>query len=829
MLFSNADYNASAAAYRAIVRRHLRDESQPDHQPSSFLINAYYMLGWAEFKLELHDEALRSFVVVLDEYTQKAIAGYGTRSSDELLQDTFRVMALSFSYTNGAQTIASLLDEIDERPYSDRLFAELGDLYLKKKRYRDSAAVFNSFVERYPQSDKAPEFHQRQIDAFAAGRFPQEVREQKRRFAANYAVDGEFWQSAAEETQVFIKSKLTVYLAELASYHHNLAQQSKAKWQSKGSLATGLAAVQQHFRDASGWYKEWIRSFPGAADLPEKYFLLGETHYEASDYEPAIAAYEMAAYGFNYGNYYTLPANYAATAQSSSAPMESDLASTAQGTDDGPLNTQCGTTEDLGCATNASTFNRANEAGYAALLAYDYLIAAAPDYVAPGNVAPENTLQDVAPAITTAAGGDLVEQQPVLVAGPPDKRVWRNKKIESALLFAENFLLDSRRHKVLAQTINSLLELQQYQRTVDVAVLLTSGSDAGEVSRDLLFSAWLASAHAQMALEAFPAAESAYQQALFALGNDPLQPLHQQHYQQTLENYAASIYRQGELAHAAGEPLLAANTFLRVVEAAPGSTIRMTAQHDASVLLMQVEQWQLAIDVISDFQQRFPNHAEAQAAPARLLEANQKLQNWGAAAVQALAMADRDADAEVRRQALYSAAELFEKDQDIARAMASYERYANSYSRPLAELMEAQYKLVGFYEQRRDTVSRRMWLARLEAAHISAAQKTDRSRYLAALASSELSGQQLQAYHGVKLNIPLKASLARKRQAMQVALAAYEKTASYGVAEYTTMASQRMGEIYASFATALMNSERPKNLSELELEQYEFLLEEQAY
>ncbi|NNC54659.1 MAG: tetratricopeptide repeat protein, partial [Pseudomonadales bacterium] len=351
MLFSNADYDASAAAYRAIVRRHLRDESQPDHQPSSFLINAYYMLGWAEFKLELHDEALRSFVVVLDEYTQKAIAGYGTRSSDELLQDTFRVMALSFSYTNGAQTIASLLDEIDERPYSDRLFAELGDLYLKKKRYRDSAAVFNSFVERYPQSDKAPEFHQRQIDAFAAGRFPQEVREQKRRFAANYAVDGEFWQSAAEETQVFIKSKLTVYLAELASYHHNLAQQSKAKWQSKGSLATGLAAVQQHFRDASGWYKEWIRSFPGAADLPEKYFLLGETHYEASDYEPAIAAYEMAAYGFNYGNYYTLPANYAATAQSSSAPMESDLASTAQGTDDGPLNTQCGTTEDLGCAT----------------------------------------------------------------------------------------------------------------------------------------------------------------------------------------------------------------------------------------------------------------------------------------------------------------------------------------------------------------------------------------------------------------------------------------------------------------------------------------------
>ena len=52
---------------------------------------------------------------------------------------------------------------------------------------------------------------------------------------------------------------------------------------------------------------------------------------------------------------------------------------------------------------------------------------------------------------------------------------------------------------------------------------------------------------------------------------------------------------------------------------------------------------------------------------------------------------------------------------------------------------------------------------------------------------------------------------------------------AFGVAEYTTMATQYMGEMYADFAQSLLDSERPKDLDELALEQYSILLEEQAY
>jgi hypothetical protein len=51
----------------------------------------------------------------------------------------------------------------------------------------------------------------------------------------------------------------------------------------------------------------------------------------------------------------------------------------------------------------------------------------------------------------------------------------------------------------------------------------------------------------------------------------------------------------------------------------------------------------------------------------------------------------------------------------------------------------------------------------------------------------------------------------------------------YGVAEFVTQASFLIGSVYATLSSDLMASERPLNLGAHELEQYELLLEEQAY
>ena len=75
----------------------------------------------------------------------------------------------------------------------------------------------------------------------------------------------------------------------------------------------------------------------------------------------------------------------------------------------------------------------------------------------------------------------------------------------------------------------------------------------------------------------------------------------------------------------------------------------------------------------------------------------------------------------------------------------------------------------------------------------------------------------------IKLVVPLKKSLAEKRKAMEAALKAYTQAADYQVAEVTTAATYD-AELYPQFGKDLMSSERPKNLSKDEVEQYNVLL-----
>ena len=129
-----------------------------------------------------------------------------------------------------------------------------------------------------------------------------------------------------------------------------------------------------------------------------------------------------------------------------------------------------------------------------------------------------------------------------------------------------------------------------------------------------------------------------------------------------------------------------------------------------------------------------------------------------------------------------------------------------------------------------DRRDRRDWLESITIADAKAGkQRTPRTKTLAAHASLELAEPKRLAFTAVKLNIPLEDSLKLKKTLMESALAAYDRSASYGIAEVTTVATFRIAGLYQQLSTDLMGSERPDGLSEDELEQYEILLEEQAF
>ena len=122
------------------------------------------------------------------------------------------------------------------------------------------------------------------------------------------------------------------------------------------------------------------------------------------------------------------------------------------------------------------------------------------------------------------------------------------------------------------------------------------------------------------------------------------------------------------------------------------------------------------------------------------------------------------------------------------------------------------------------------WLREIVKSDANAkGERNPRSKYLAANASLELIKPVQRSYQLAKLTVPLKKSLKKKKKLMQQTIDGYTRAMKYQVAEVTTEATYQLAEIYHSFARALLESQRPRGLNEEELEEYELLLEEQAY
>ena len=143
--------------------------------------------------------------------------------------------------------------------------------------------------------------------------------------------------------------------------------------------------------------------------------------------------------------------------------------------------------------------------------------------------------------------------------------------------------------------------------------------------------------------------------------------------------------------------------------------------------------------------------------------------------------------------------------------------------------MEARNKIANIYHKQHQDKKRRFWLKKIIKTNDASKHQTVRTRFLAAEANQFFADEMFEAYAKIRLTQPLKKSMAKKRKALDKAMKAYEKTASYSVAEYVTAATYKIAEIYSNLGSSLIESERPKGLSEMELEQYAILIEDEAF
>src|SRR5690606_17339179 len=115
-------------------------------------------------------------------------------------------------------------------------------------------------------------------------------------------------------------------------------------------------------------------------------------------------------------------------------------------------------------------------------------------------------------------------------------------------------------------------------------------------------------------------------------------------------------------------------------------------------------------------------------------------------------IADGDGEPAVKREALWRAAELYAGSGQPAAAASAYGRFVERYPRPVAEAVEARQKLVDIASASGNQAERARWLRDLVTADAGAgAERTDRTRYLAAKAQLELAAPARDAFLGTRL------------------------------------------------------------------------------
>ncbi len=401
---------------------------------------------------------------------------------------------------------------------------------------------------------------------------------------------------------------------------------------------------------------------------------------------------------------------------------------------------------------------------------------------------------------------------------PPLQRA----SVASAMRFAQNFPADKRVGLVLTDAAEKLYALKETDPAAALAQRVVElQPPAADAQRRV---AWTVLAYSAFDKHTFDVAEKAYAEAL------KLTPEKDPGRADLVERQAAAIYKQAEQARASGKTREAAATFARVGATAPGSSVRANAQYDSAAALIAVKDWDGAIKTLEDFRHRFPNHALQPEVSKKLALAYLEKGSWSSAAGEFERLAASDKDPKIARDALWQAAELYEKANARPSAAKVYERYVGQFPQPLENAVEARYRLAKFAHDSGNATREAALMREIYQADLGGgAARTDRTRYLGATAALAMAEPVAESYRSVQLVEPLQRQLKLKKSKMEEALKAYSVAAEYGVADVTTAATYRIAMVYRDFGKALMASERPKKLSKAELEQYNVLLEEQAF
>lgn len=392
----------------------------------------------------------------------------------------------------------------------------------------------------------------------------------------------------------------------------------------------------------------------------------------------------------------------------------------------------------------------------------------------------------------------------------------RQQRRASIEQYAQAFPNDQRSPVLLNELANELFNEADFSYALSSAQRVL---EFPELENEVVYSSQLIRAHSLFELSRFHDAEQAYTHVLANPLSRDQRVAHQ-------ERLAAAIYHQAE---AESDPARSAELYLKVVDTVPTSSIVPQALIDAAAQQMTLANWGAAIAALSHFETRFPQHEQKQATIEKLIFSYSENEEWVPAADKLLELAALTKDTEQAVNASFQAAEFYKKSGFDSESTHLFEAFVAQYPGQFLLSVEAYDHILQFYERTGDD-KLETWqkgFVAYESQHQTL--RNERSAELAANTAYQLAIKDVAAFEAAALRLPLKQSLKQKKQLLSQATTSMQAVAQYGVPFWQAAATHQIAALYQILARDILQSERPASLDALQLEQYDILLEEQAY
>jgi len=763
--YNQQDYSAALNAYTEVIN------AANNH---NFLINSMYMSGWTLFKLNRLPEADVAFLQVFEEViTQEKQRQYQDEFSfnklsnqyQNLVLDIQRVLSISLSQQQQGDSVVKLVENNQSLTF----------LGLYQHVLFDNLAKF--LIKKDLKSDAEytySEYIRLAPDNIWAARYSLallDMYHREGRFSSMHQLQNNYVQQFGLESIFWQKANSTIQAEVLPTLLKFSDADARRAYATAQNTKPGIERVNAFSRAASllTIYIE-LAKLPQARELLTKNilsdeYLLGEANFEAQQYVNALSNYE-----------------YVAGYSSADFPELQQLKL---------------------------------QAAYATTLTIREIIKAS----APGETTEEHYAYQQLIKDRNRLDQQFIEQY------PSDRRSLQLATHVAQYAFdAEDYvrLNDMNEYILNAYGFNKSNNGKQGTDVSNVSVSYERLS-ATALKQIQIVSQLLA--HSYYKQKQYELAEKSYSTALNYVDKSD------KTWREMRDLLASSIYFQAEV-FKLQQPQLAVHHLLRVGKLIPESRYRITAEFDAANLLIERELWSQAIDVLLVIQRQYPTHEYSASIPAKLAKSYEALDKWELAAEQLLIMVANEPSLELKREAQYVAAEYYEKAGNTDRALTAYRTYAHAYAEPFDIAQEVRFKMSEFYRVSQEPNKRYFWLRKILSFHAKQASEPasqPRAIELVSNAAFNLGVAHQQTFKWRKLTAPLQQSLKRKQTAMKQAINYYEQVLNFQLAAYVPQTTFNLAEMYRQLAVDMMNSDRPSDLDELALEEYEILLEELAY